>query len=180
MIRNIKTSFTTGNDGHTPLPSDSLNTAVILNNLRNSVTNVVMSHTIQATLSGISNTITVTPDSTWYRTNPEIYQNTVTIQLLVDTLLGSITGKITDINNVAMSGVLIENSNGYSTTSDINGNYTISTLSPGNYSLTVSKIGYISQTYNYSIVSTETINKDFVLLLDCPIPICNINITQII
>lgn len=178
MNRDVKTSFITKSDGHIPLPSDTLNTAVILNNLKNSVSNVNMSHMVKATFYGISNTVTVIPDSTWYRPTPDLYQNTIVIQLAVDTLLGSILGKITDIDNIPIAGASIMNSDGSSTISDIYGNYSISNLYPGSYTLTVSAIGYITQSYDYNIISNETITKNFVLEV-CLKPICDISVTTL-
>jgi len=173
-----KTSFITGSDGHIPLPSDPMNSAAILDFYKTSTTQQEMSYTITATYSGFSNSATVTPDNTWYRSIPDSYQNTVTIQLPIDISVSNIMGKVTDSNNNPIQNVSVSNSDGSSTITDINGNYTISNLPPGNYTLTVSKTGYISQSYDFTVLSTETITKDFTLLY-CPVPICEINIIQL-
>ncbi len=159
-----KTSFTTGSNGHTPLPSDPANSAAILDFYKTSSTQQEMNYTITATYNNISNSTTITPDTTWYRVIPDTYQNTVNIQLPIDISVSNITGKITDSNNNPIQNVSVSNSDGSSTITDINGNYTISNLLPGNYILTVSKTDYVTQTYNYTITTIEIIVKDFILL----------------
>ncbi len=75
----VMSSTLTGVDGHTPLPSDADNTLMIASN-RNSTT---FKYSITASKNGCTTT-TVTniqPGSTWLRTNPNAYQNTITIVL---------------------------------------------------------------------------------------------------
>lgn len=253
----IKTSFITNSNGHTSLPSDSTNSIAILDFYKTSTIQQEMSYTITATYGSFSNSITITPDITWYRAIPDTYQNTVTIQLPIDISISNITGKITDSDNNPLSNTKIfirditnpiqnnpiivtstlisggpvdtnewkinntihtnttdiltiyphdlpiglhdvqykgtnycgstttltqqiDNINGYNLLSDINGNYFISSLLPGKYTLTVMKNGYETQSYDYTIVSTETITKDFTLSTSiCPTPICEFTLTQL-
>lgn len=79
-----KSSFTTTLDGHTPLPSDTLNSIAILDFYKTQTIQQEMNYTIIATYNIISNSTTVAPDATWYRTVPDTYQNTVTLQLPID------------------------------------------------------------------------------------------------
>ncbi len=76
-----KTSFITGADGHTPLPSDPENSAAILDFWQTKTEKREMSYIITAEKDGYSNSTTVNPDSSWYRSDPNTYQNTITIVL---------------------------------------------------------------------------------------------------
>ncbi|MFA6097658.1 MAG: LamG-like jellyroll fold domain-containing protein [Candidatus Paceibacterota bacterium] len=81
LYRQTKLSVATGTDGHIPLPSDLTNTVAVLDFWKTSAAQQEMTYTITASYGGKTNSIAVTPDSTWYRTNPLVSTNTVTIQL---------------------------------------------------------------------------------------------------
>lgn len=81
----------TGSDGHTPLPANSDNTLVITDYRLDRHGSPWYEHpmqttnfnnwTIKAEKSGFVNSTIVNADSTWYRTNPDSYQNTTIITL---------------------------------------------------------------------------------------------------
>ncbi|MFN8495673.1 MAG: Calx-beta domain-containing protein [Caldilineaceae bacterium] len=52
------------------------------------------------------------------------------------------SGRVTDANNNSVPGVIISDGAGHVATTDANGNYTISALTAGSYTLTPSKNGY--------------------------------------
>jgi hypothetical protein len=79
-------STTTTANGHTPLPNDPLNTLVIPSDRHDSrfsgdnyVTN--FSFSVTASKDGYTNTVTVTADSTWLRTDPQVPTITIPIVL---------------------------------------------------------------------------------------------------
>jgi parallel beta-helix repeat protein len=74
-----KTTFITGANGHTPLPSDRENSAAVIDFRLTSTGSTYFVHTITAQKDGYSTSITVNPNSSWYRPNPNTYQDTVTI-----------------------------------------------------------------------------------------------------
>jgi hypothetical protein len=76
-----KTSFTTGADGHTALPSDEENSATVMDFKKTSSGKEYMSYTITAEKDGYTDSTNVDPDSSWYRSNPNILVNTITIVL---------------------------------------------------------------------------------------------------
>jgi large repetitive protein len=60
-------------------------------------------------------------------------------------LTGTISGKVINISNSgAVSGATVSTS-GSSTTSDSSGNYVLSSLAPGTYTVTVAKTGWLPQ-----------------------------------
>jgi len=74
-------SITTGANGHTPLPSDLENTVLLSGFWKDAASQRQMSYTITASKDGYTNSVVVSPDSTWYRTDPLVPVNTITIQL---------------------------------------------------------------------------------------------------
>jgi len=78
-----KTSFTTGSDGHTPMPSGNESDSIaILDYTNNSTSITQMSYTVTASKTNYNdNSDTVTPNDTWYRSNANTYKNTTTITL---------------------------------------------------------------------------------------------------
>ena len=85
-IKNF-TSITTGSDGHTPLPNYGWSPnpeptiALMFQKRTSSGTTSGYSYKITAERDGWSNSTIVTPDSSWYRSDPNTYQNTITIVL---------------------------------------------------------------------------------------------------
>ena len=78
---------------------------------------------------------------------------------LVPASPGSISGKVTDTSNnlVAGASVVFTSTDGqiYSTTTDANGNYTLSSVAPSTYSGTATKTGFGSQTQNTLTVASN-------------------------
>ena len=78
-----QTSFTTLTDGHIPLPiGNESNSAAVLDFVKTSTQEIQMSYTIEASYQGYTSIITgVNLESSWYRTNPNAYDNTIVITL---------------------------------------------------------------------------------------------------
>ncbi|HIE00535.1 MAG TPA: hypothetical protein EYP59_09630 [Thiotrichaceae bacterium] len=76
-----KTSFITGADGHTAMPSDLANSAAILDYCETKTEKREMTYTITAEYDGSSNSTIVNPDSSWYREAPNAPTDTLTIVL---------------------------------------------------------------------------------------------------
>ena len=96
---NVSTTYT-GVNGHTPLPSNASWTVAIMDNYETSASTTYYTHNITASKTGYSsNTTTVNPDSSWYRSDPNTYQNTTTIILsskglyIADYYPASVSGK---------------------------------------------------------------------------------------
>lgn len=69
---------------------------------------------------------------------------------------GSITGRVTS-GSSGLSGATVSTDTGsYSTTTDANGYYTISSVDPGTYAMTASKDGYISQSITGVVVYEDS------------------------
>ncbi|MBL4653602.1 MAG: TonB-dependent receptor [Flavobacteriales bacterium] len=85
---------------------------------------------------------------------------------------GSISGTVTDENEISMPGATVlikEISQGAAT--DIDGKYTIENIEPGTYTVVISVIGFISNTYTIELAPDEkkilnSIIKEDVLKLD--------------
>lgn len=86
--------------------------------------------------------------------------------------VSSISGQVTDSNSNPISGVTISNGVGKTTTTDANGNYTLSGLSAGNYALTASKAGFtfFLPSFPEPLVSVppNQVNRNFTGINDCP------------
>jgi hypothetical protein len=92
-------------------------------------------------------TYTITPSKSGYTFSPASHNATVPPdaagQNFTGTLLTySISGRVTDTSNNPITGVIISDGTGHSTTTDSNGDYTLSSLAAGTYTLTSSKTGY--------------------------------------
>jgi len=76
---------------------------------------------------------------------------------------GAITGCVTDASTeLPIEGA--EVSDGIrTTTSDINGNYSIGDVPAGDYTVAASKDGYYTSSHSVSVISDETANADFAL-----------------
>lgn len=84
--------------------------------------------------------------------------------------MGTISGKVTDsTTGEAIHGATVS-ANGYSTSTDSNGHYSLS-VSPGTYTVTASASGYQSQTKtNITLTAGETTQVDFALTPESPAP----------
>ncbi|MCK4532274.1 carboxypeptidase regulatory-like domain-containing protein [bacterium] len=149
-----------GDDGHTSLPSDASSTVAIAD-FKKTISNTYdFEWTITAEKDGYSNSTTVNPDSSWYRENPNTYQNTVTIVLPVET--GVISGIVTDTSGIPVAEATIV-AHGCTTTTDTTGYYTMS-LPVGNCMVTISKDKYFSQSKQAKIVVDEITTLNFQLI----------------
>lgn len=87
---------------------------------------------------------------------------TTTVDFTLTIMVGTIAGNVKSSTGVNLSGVtVLTDTGGYSATTDANGNYTISSVLPGTYSVTASKTGYNSSTQTGKVVignSTTTVN----------------------
>ena len=87
-------SYTTGTNGHTPLPIGNDSTTVVLMNMsKNSTYQENMSYTVTVSAAGYTtnSSVTISQDSSWYRSNPNTYQNTTTIILTASEPTSTIT-----------------------------------------------------------------------------------------
>lgn len=79
----------------------------------------------------------------------------------------SISGRVTGTNNSPISGVTISATGGYTATTDDNGNYTLSSLAPGTYTVTPSNSGYSFSPAQRTVNVTQDITgQDFLGLAD--------------
>ena len=82
---------------------------------------------------------------------------------------GEITGLITDVSKAAVPGAAIDAINTgtglhWSAVSNDSGNYVLSTLPPGNYSLTVKKQGFATETHTaIELTVSQVARLDFTL-----------------
>ncbi|MBU4198306.1 MAG: hypothetical protein KKG09_02455, partial [Verrucomicrobia bacterium] len=82
LYRKAKISFTTGADGHTPLPSELEDTAAILDFWKTGAAEKQMAYTITASSGGKTASVAdVNPDGSWYRSDPKVPVKTILIQL---------------------------------------------------------------------------------------------------
>ena len=86
---------TTGLNGHTPLPGeDSVKTLALLRFRKtNAFERGGYNYTVTAEKEGFSNSVIAVPNSSWYRPDPDTYQNTITIVLPIRIEDGVIAGK---------------------------------------------------------------------------------------
>jgi hypothetical protein len=81
--------------------------------------------------------------------------------LTCSTLQATISGQITDSNNNPLAGVTVSDGTRTATT-DSNGNYTLSNVPAGSYTLTPEKIGYTFTPTTHSVtVSDDVSGQDF-------------------
>jgi len=163
----------TGTDGHTPLPSDNDNTLVIADCRKDHhgnpwyeyerVTTEFNNWTITAEKDGVSVTVTgIDPNESWYREDPNTYQNTVTIVLPMSQSVGTISGIVTDKDTgLPIEGATVT-ADGYSNTTNSTGGYTI-TLAVGNYTVTASKTDYYPNSTTAQVLENQTTTIDFIL-----------------
>jgi len=98
------TETSTGSDGHTPLPNNKSGTIAIMDYLKTASGTTYYTYNITAEKDGYSNSTTVNPDSSWYRSDPNTYQNTVTIVLPIANQRGDLNnnGKIGDSEDLIL------------------------------------------------------------------------------
>ena len=90
---------------------------------------------------------------------------TTTVDFNLTLVPGTIAGTVKDTNNNPLSGATVRTTTGgYSTTTNSSGQYTLSNVVPGTYSVEASKSGYLSQTQsNVQVVSNQTTTVNFSL-----------------
>ena len=94
----------------------------------------------------------------------------VTFALALTPPPGTITGVVTQASGGAViSGATVAVSGGVGTTTDSSGKYTISGLSAGAYSVTVSATGFAPQTLSFSVISGGTTTKNVALVVAAPV-----------
>ncbi|MCK4474688.1 carboxypeptidase regulatory-like domain-containing protein, partial [Candidatus Bathyarchaeota archaeon] len=76
---------------------------------------------------------------------------------------GSIIGNVTDVKTGSGIAGATVTADGYTNTTDTNGNYILSSLPPWTYNVTVSASGYVSDSIKITVPSGESITVDFML-----------------
>ncbi|MEO7804324.1 MAG: S8 family serine peptidase [Actinomycetota bacterium] len=77
---------------------------------------------------------------------------------------GAIAGKVTEFKTgTALSGANVSCGTAGAATTDTSGNYTISNVTPGSYTCTASKTGYINKNANVTVTSGATTTLNFAL-----------------
>jgi hypothetical protein len=110
--------------------------------------------------TSLSNTPTGTPTITPNRTPTRTATPSTTPTIAT---LYSITGRVTSDGNTPISGVAISDGAGHSAMTDSNGNYVLSGLPSGSYTITPSKTGYtFSPVSRAVVVPPDGIAKDFI------------------
>jgi len=94
----------TGQDGHTALPSNESATAAIAGFMRTRTQTTPCLWTITAEKNGVTASVTVRPDSSWYRLDPETPVQTTVITLPVD-IAQTYFDKLTVYPNPCIRGV---------------------------------------------------------------------------
>ncbi len=86
-------------------------------------------------------------------------------EILADYLAGVniISGTVIDMDNHPVQGTIVA-TNGYSDTTSSTGEYTIINVPAGNYMVTASKRGYLSQSKQAEVIESETTTLDFQLV----------------
>ena len=141
---------------------------------RNTTTNASGVYAITGLITG---TYTLTPTKSVYTFSPA--SRTVSVppdaagQDFTGTLSTySISGQVRDASNNPISGVLISDGAGHTATTNSSGNYTLSGLVPGAYTLTPSKSGYtFSPPTRMVNVPPDATGQDFVRVPTGPMPI---------
>lgn len=119
-------------------------------------------------LTGLtSGSYTLTPKTTCYTFSPASLTATLppdaTGQDFVATSSCSISGKVVDNDNTPIEGVTISTNGGHSAKTDATGNYSLTGLTAGNYTVTPNKGNYIFSPVSLSaIVPPSVTQKDFV------------------
>ncbi|MFH1429500.1 MAG: carboxypeptidase regulatory-like domain-containing protein [Candidatus Margulisiibacteriota bacterium] len=159
--QDIDFTYTEAN-GHTPLPSNASSTVAITDFKQTITGKTYYTWTITAERDGYINSTTVNPDSSWYRADPNVYQNTITIVLPFSQTFGNISGTVTDTGGSPVPNVTVTDSVKTATT-DALGKYTLALVLTGARNITAFKTGYQSSTKQVNVVEGSTVSLDFQL-----------------
>ena len=178
------TQTTTLSNGHTPLPNEDESKTVALLRLRktSSTERSDYSYNITAEKDGVTATVTVDPDESWYREDPNTYpgvgKGIVIITLPITSETGTISGTATDTNGTAIENATVSDGTRSATTNETGG-YIITTVPEGNYMVTASADGYesASKPANVTAGNTTTVNFESNPVGEILPPITNATIT---
>ena len=161
-----KSSFVTGNDGHTPLPIGNDSETMVLGDYsQKKDSKRDYKYSITAEKDGVSATVTdIDPDMTWYRLDPNVPTKNITIILSTAVETGYISGKVTDISATGIANATITVGTGFATT-NATGGYTIPNLPAGIYTVTASANGYENTSWeNIAVSANNTTIVNFQLM----------------
>ena len=160
-------------NGHTPLPDeDKVKTIALLRHRKTTTTDKTYSYNITASKDGKTATMSsLDIDETWYREDPD--KPTKTVVCNIDTgecwveeatvTTGIISGTVTDTNGTTIVNAAVTDGTRVATT-DENGEYTISNVPEGDYTVTASANSYnASSVDNVTVTADETITVNFTL-----------------
>jgi len=170
----LNRTYTTAT-GHTPLPSeDPAHTLIIVDYKRyrdidtEEVKQENYTYTITASYNGKTASLSgLDIDESWYRENPDVPTKTVVCNIdsgncwIEGEVTGTLKGKVTDEDGVPIEGAIIT-ANSHQTTTNSSGDYIMS-LPVGNYTVTASKEGYLSNTTTAEILENQTTILNFTL-----------------
>jgi len=89
----------------------------------------------------------------------------VSFKLVSLTATGGIKGNVTNgVTSAAVVGAVVTLSNGLSTVTDVKGAYSFPVVLYGTYSISVSAVGYVSQTSSVTVKPGHTTTLNFQLL----------------
>ena len=91
-------------------------------------------------------------------------RQTLSFKLTSSTATGSVAGNVSDgLTGSPIAGAIVTVSNGLTTVSDLNGNYSFPAVLSGSYTVTVSAIGYVSQSQVISVKPGHQTTQNFQL-----------------
>ncbi|MCK4735133.1 MAG: carboxypeptidase regulatory-like domain-containing protein, partial [Methanophagales archaeon] len=167
------TQTVTLSNGHTPLPNeDESKTVALLSRLVTHSTDKTYTYSITAEKDGYTATVTVDPDESWYREDPDTYPGvgggTLNMVLPITGEIYTISGAVTDTEGTAIENAEVSDGTRLATT-DENGYYTIADVPADTYTVTCTKEGYQDASeYNLVVSGGATTGVDFVLVDNIP------------
>jgi len=178
----------TSSNGHTPLPSeDPAHTIVIGDYVKDINGATQFTYTITASYNGKTASLSgLDIDESWYREDPNVPTKTVVCNIdtgncwIEGVATGTLKGKVTDKDTgLPIVGATVT-ANSHQTTTNSTGDYIITNLLPGNYTVTASKDGYFPNTATAEILANQTTTLNFQLTKDTKPPvISNITISSV-
>jgi len=155
------TTTTTLLNGHIPLPNQS--NAISIAAYYYNATRQNRSYNVSVSRSGYitNNSVIISADESWYRSDPNTYQNTTTIILTEAEPTYSISGYVNDSLGAAIETVSIVNGTN-STTTNATGYYTI-LMTNGTYNFSYTKTGYVTGYKEIIIDGADVMNQNVTL-----------------